>query len=347
MEVRVGRVEGVGAGRASSCEPSASRMTARSRCRAASAASSRPAARSSAKWNCLMNGPSPVLIGPVVRRRHSTAPWPPASTGAQLVGRAAERLDARHAERRVDRVGRVGAVGGLAGATKPNSYGGTALRLGSSLRLGIHGLGGKSLLELGAQAEAGVGRVRRDDADRVVPGRGLGEEGLGVELVGGVGARPRPLRRVEDLEREAVLAAGRVDADAQPRLRRPDLQRPRRARGLDVAQARVGDVGRSRCDRRARSGRCGGRCSEGPRGRRRAPRRRRSSPSTRRRRCPGVVRRSTSPRASHRAPRRRGRRRGEIACRLQRPGWQLRPRRSVPDSRGLLGPAVEGVAGSS
>src|SRR3954452_8743074 len=93
---------------------------------------SRPAAASLAKANVFRNGPSPTFIGPLVNRRQPVAPPPPRVIGAissivHSIGATPAALSGG-----LTVSGGYAALAGLAGATKPTSYGGTALRLGSS-----------------------------------------------------------------------------------------------------------------------------------------------------------------------------------------------------------------------
>src|SRR5687767_427639 len=85
-----------------------------------------PPVASLANVKVLMNGPSPTLIGPVVRRRQSWAPPPPAATGASSSGAHDTGSWPAALSGGLTVSGGYAALAGLAGATKPNSYGGTA-----------------------------------------------------------------------------------------------------------------------------------------------------------------------------------------------------------------------------
>src|SRR2546430_15757595 len=90
----------------------------------------RPLARSLANLNSLRNGPSPALIGPLVKRRQPVAPPPPRVIGAissivHSIGCWPATLSGGVAV-----AGGGGARGGVAGGTKPDPDGGGARVVG-------------------------------------------------------------------------------------------------------------------------------------------------------------------------------------------------------------------------
>src|SRR3954451_6523078 len=86
-----------------------------------------PDARSWAKVKSFTNGPSPTLIGPVVKRRHSLASKPPTAARADSSGAHELGSWPPTDPGGLTVSGGYRPLSGLAGATKPNSNGGTAL----------------------------------------------------------------------------------------------------------------------------------------------------------------------------------------------------------------------------
>src|SRR2546430_11871925 len=107
----------------------------------------RPLARSLANLNSLRNGPSPALIGPLVKRRQPVAPPPPRVIGAissivHSIGCWPATLSGG-----VTGSGGEGGVGGVGGATEAESEGGAGLWGGSTRgEAGGFGRGGLSAI---------------------------------------------------------------------------------------------------------------------------------------------------------------------------------------------------------
>lgn len=147
----------------------------------------------------------------------------------RLVNGAAQRMDARDVERWVHRVGRIDRVERVRRSDKTELVGRHCAQVRQHRRLA-----GRQLrddpLELGPQAEGGVGDRVRHHAHRPGTGRRLRDQCLTGELIARHQRAGDLTLGVEHFDREGVLPVRVVDGDPQARRARRHRQRIRRAR---------------------------------------------------------------------------------------------------------------------